>query len=129
MPSTTTDATLPAWEELEAFWKRTSELVEALDDEIARRVFAVINRDGPQEVTFEQIGQLLVFVRWMRGRAEWLGEKLDQLEQVALADLDEIRLEGRMTTLPTFTEYGLPTPPPTAAQIAEWVAGEGRDDA
>jgi hypothetical protein len=126
MPTTTVDTTLPTWEQLEAFWSRTSNLVEELDAEIAKPVYQLTQREDEQPVTFEQIGALLMFVRWMREQEGYLEETLGKLEQLCFEDLDTIRREGRMIDPPTFTEYGQPTPPPTAREVAEWIAGEKR---
>jgi hypothetical protein len=117
--TTTTEATLPTWEELEAFWNRASNFVDALNSEIAWRVFRVTNREDEQTVTLEQIGALLMFVSWMDDQATELRETLDKIKQATYIDLDTIRREGRMANAPSFTEYGTTPPPITARELAE----------
>lgn len=99
---------LPTAEEYDEAYGRLSEIVDTVGPigKAARQVFTVINYDGDQTVTYDNIGQLLVFAHWIRRHAKELVELADNLVEIAGDDLDCIRREGRQELVPTVDEQG-----------------------
>jgi hypothetical protein len=75
-------------------------------------VFAAINYEEPQEVTWEHIGSLAVFASDLRHHGEACLELAAKLAHVATEDLEPIRCEGSHPNMPSFDKLGFSTDNP-----------------
>jgi hypothetical protein len=116
---------LPTEEELDNGISRASDALEDVQ-EIARHVFAVINEQGEQQVTFAEIGALYIYLREIRSRIESTEAELAKIE-TAMTDLDGIRMEGKNPYRPSFDEAGIDnyTPARLARLADELVSAAG----
>src|SRR5919197_425289 len=73
--------------------------------ELAIPYFERLNWEGPQQITLADIGLVAVIAPDFERQAELLEEAAESL-RAAIDDLEAIRQEGRMVSLPSVTVSG-----------------------
>jgi hypothetical protein len=116
---------LPTPEALEAFWSKLADVNEELSN-LVRPVFQVANYEGEQQVTYADVGALLVFARDIRLLASDIESTIEKIETVTFHDLDMIRENGRQVNIPAYNEYGGATDErPIIAKVLAEAANNG----
>jgi hypothetical protein len=98
-------ASLPTYEEFCAVVNAAYDLERAIE-KIASPIFKVINVEGEQEVTLEQIGALTANASELRTSLEITMGTLDKIEEATRDDLVTIGRNSQHVNMPTFDEYG-----------------------
>jgi hypothetical protein len=98
-------ASLPTYEEFCAVVNAAYDLERAIE-KIASPIFKVINVEGEQEVTLEQIGALTANASELRTSLEITMGTLDKIEEATRDDLVTIGRNSQHVNMPTCDEYG-----------------------
>lgn len=111
MPVRTTpegaEKTLPTLEELDRVQDELLDVVETFDH-LARRVFAVTNIEGDQDVSWEQVGQLVARATQIRGVALGVADSAGKVQKAAIVDLANICEDGAQPNVSQFDTQGTP---------------------
>ena len=98
-------ASLPTYEQFCAVVNAAYDVERAIEV-IASSIFKVINVEGEQEVTLEQIGALTANASELRTSLEITMGTLDKIDEATREDLVAIGRNGQHESMPTFNEYG-----------------------
>ena len=121
---------LPSPERLDALECAIHAFIEEEVQAVTYAVFGAVNYEGEQAVTFEQVGKLATWARFIRSiHLEPLVEHFRNLEKTVLDDLSVIVVEGEQQVLPEFDEHGYRRDPEReyAQMLASRFAKGGKD--